>query len=476
MGSRMTLKRLPEKIIISFIVSMALFMEAVDTTILNTAIPAMSRSFDVNPINLKIALISYLLSLSIFIPVSGWVADKYGIKRVFMSALAIFTLSSIWCGFSQTIPELVLARILQGLGGAFMLPVGRLILVLTFERHELIYATNRVVMVVAVGLMFGPVLGGFITHYLSWHWIFWVNVPIGILTITMAQLWLKSSAPQKVPPLDKLGFVLFGCGLAGLVFGLSAFSESSVSIWIAITIIAVAIVLLVFYVLHSRKMRHPIVKTKLFTARTFQISTLGNLISRLGFGGIPFLLPLLFQIGLGYSSVASGLLLAPMALGVLMIKPFTMPLLRRLGYKRLLMINTTLVAGALWAFMIINSNTSLYVIASLTFLFGFLISLQYSGMSSLAYSDVDAADLSSATSIVSTIQQLAQSFGVAVGALMVRIFTPTSENTFLLTTRIFHEAFFTMGVLTLFSILIFIRLKPNDGHQMIKKKVPVPIS
>jgi EmrB/QacA subfamily drug resistance transporter len=469
---------LPEKAIISFIVSLALFMEVVDTTILNTAIPAMARSFDVNPINLKIALISYLLSLSIFIPVSGWMADKYGIKRVFISALAVFTLSSIGCGLSQNIPELVFARVLQGLGGAFMMPVGRLILALTFERHELIYAMSRVVMVVALGMMLGPVLGGFITHYLSWHWIFWVNIPIGIINIVLALHWLKAIPPQTVPTLDKLGFVLFGTGLAGLTFGLSAFSESSISMWVAGGIMMAAIFLLLGYILHSRKIKHPIVKNVLFTKRSFRISTIGSLVSRIGVGGVPFLLPLLFQLGLGYTAQVSGLLLAPTALGVLIIKPFALPLLRLCGYKRLLMLNSILVASSLWAFMIINSHTPMAVIALLTFLFGFLISLQWSCMNSLGYSDIKAAELSAATSIMSTTQQLSQSFGVAVGALLVRFFTPDTAVSFLLTTPVFHAAFFMLGLITLLSMFLFIRLKPGDGEQMLNKKISatVPIS
>jgi EmrB/QacA subfamily drug resistance transporter len=449
----MAVARISEKFIIPFVVSLGLFMD----------------SFDVNPVNLKIALISYLLSLAIFIPISGWIADKFGIKRIFMLALLIFTISSIWCGFSTSIPELVMARIIQGLGGSIMLPVGRLILVRTFPRHELINTMSRVVMVAALGLMIGPVLGGFITHYLSWEWIFWVNVPVGIFTLGMAHYWLKDSAPQKVPPLDKMGFVLFGTGLATLTFGLSALSETTFNQWLAFFIVALALLLLSAYVWHSRGLHHPIVKTALFKSRTFQISILGNLLARLGFGGMPFLLPLLFQIGLGYNSQTSGLLLAPMAVGVLFIKPFSLPLLRFFGYKRLLMLNTVLVGLSLWMFMIITLHTPMTVIVMLTFLFGFLISLQYSGMSSLGYADLGAEDLSSATSIMSTIQQLAQSFGVAMSAFLIRSFTP--HHDLLLTPTVFHLTFFAMGIMTLISIMIFTRLKKEDGFQMIKGNI-----
>lgn len=457
------------KQIIPFIISLALFMEAVDATILNTAIPAMSHSLQVNPVDLKIALISYLLSLAIFIPISGWIADKFGIKRVFMSALIIFTLSSTWCGFAHDLTELVLARTLQGIGGSLMLPVGRLILVRTFLRHELIATMSRVIMVAALGLMLGPVLGGFITHYFSWHWIFWVNIPFGLFTLLMVWYWFENTAPKKMPPLDKLGFIFFGAGLAGLTFGLSALSESTIPDWVALFIFVSAIFSLIAYFLHSRKRPHPIVKTELFKSRTFRISVFGNLTSRLGFGGVPFLLPLLLQIGLGFSAQLSGMLLAPTALGIVLIKPFILPLLRFFGYKRLLILNTILVGFSLLLFEIVNITTSIYSIACLTFLFGFLISLQYSSMNSLAYADVAQENLGAATSVMSTMQQLAQSFGVAVSALLIRFFSPISPSGFLLNTTVLHHTFIAMGIITFFSTLIFIQLKPEDGEQMTKR-------
>jgi EmrB/QacA subfamily drug resistance transporter len=456
------------KHLIPFIISFALFMEAVDSTIINTAIPAISVSLNVNPVDLKIGLISYLLSLAIFIPISGWVADKFGVKRVFICAIALFTLSSIWCGFAQNLPHLVAARSLQGLGGAFTLPVGRLILVRTFKRHELITAMSRVVMVAALGLMLGPVLGGFITHYASWHWIFWVNIPIGLFTILMSWYTLDDVPPKKVHSLDKLGFLLFGIGLAGLTFGLSDLSESNAQKSTAIQIILIAIISLFAYFIHSRKKAHPIVRPELFLLRSFQVSILGNLFSRVSFGGIPFLLPLLLQIGLNYPAQKAGLLIAPMALGVLTVKPFSLRLLRLLGFKNLLILNTFLVGVAIWIFMAINMNTSPYVICCFTFLFGFLISIQYSGMNSLAYAEITEDNFSTATSLMSTMQQLAQSFGVTLGAMLMNYYSSYGAQ---LTLPIFRHTFFAMGLFTLFSILIFMRLKPEDGAEMINEPI-----
>lgn len=452
--------------IIIWIVSLAVFMETLDTNILNTAIPAMAQSLHVHPIDLKIALISYLLSLAIFIPISGWVADKYGAKRVFINAMMIFTLSSIWCGFAQNLTGLVLARVLQGLGGSLMIPVSRLILLTNFKRHQYIGNMNRVIIVAAFGVMVGPLLGGIITDYLSWHWIFWVNIPMGIITVMLAWFYLPASTPKLVAPLDIVGFMLFGGGLACFTFALSAFSESTIPQFDSLLIFSLAIFLLLGYIGYSKKRTNPVVKVELFQIRTFRISIMGNLLCRLGFGGVPFLLPLLLQIGLHYPPQLSGLLLAPMALGILATKSIAIHLLRLIGYKRLLLSNTVLVSFSLMLFMMIDSHTSVYFIGFMTFLFGLLISFQFSSMNSLAYSEISAENLSAATSIMSTTQQLAQSFGVASVAILLRIIGWSSTTA--LTTYEFHLTFFILGVFTFFSTGIFFKLKHSDGAEMIK--------
>jgi EmrB/QacA subfamily drug resistance transporter len=453
--------------VIAFIVSLSFFMEAVDSTVINTAIPAMSRSLMVEPVDLKVALISYLLSLAIFIPISGWLADKCGSKKIFIAALTIFTLSSLWCGFAESLPMLVIARFFQGLGGALGLPVGRLIIIRTFGREKLISKMNYVVTVGALGIMLGPVIGGFITHYFSWHWIFWVNIPVGLLGIVLAIYWLPSAKPEGVKPLDKWGFVFFGLSLAGFTFGLSALSETSVKSSVALSILIGSIFLIFVYWLHSRKVKHPIVKVDLLKLRTFQVSMIGNLISRLGFGGVPFLVPLLLQIGLGYSAESSGLIMAPTALGILLGKPLALPLLRIFGYKWLLIINTLFAGLSIWVFVIVNALTPIYLIGMLTFLYGFMLSMQYTSMNSLGYADVAPEDLSAATSMMSTLQQLAQSFGVAVSALFIRLFSQIFSDNLILTPLIFHYTFFAIGFFTILSSLIFIKLKKTDGEQMI---------
>lgn len=448
---------------IPLIVSLSFFMEAVDTTVINTAIPAMSSSLHVDPVDLKVALISYLLSLAIFIPISGWIADKWGLKRVFISALVIFTLSSFACGFANNITALVCARFIQGFGGALGLPVGRLILLRTFGREHMIPMMSQVVMIGALGIMLGPVIGGVIVHYFSWSWIFWVNIPVGAIAIGLAYDCLQSTARESVPPLDKVGFILFGTGLATFTFAMSALSETTVSSSLALKILMVSMLLLLFYAIHSHHQAHPVVKTDLLQIRTFRISVAGNLLSRLGFGGIPFLIPLLLQIDMHFSSQVSGLLLAPTAIGIFLSKPLSLLVLRKVGYKRFLIINTILAGLSIWAFSYISIETPMYIIAILTFSYGFILSLQYSAMNSLAYADLSASDLSAANSIMSTIQQLAQSLGVAVSALCIRFFSTQQ----LLSMHIFHYTFLSMGLFTLCSAFIFLWLKTEDGRQMI---------
>lgn len=462
----MTSSNAPKQVI-SFIVALSFFMEALDSTVINTAIPAMSRSLMVDPIDLKVALISYLLSLAVFIPISGWLADKFGSKRIFLIALITFTLSSLACGFADNLITLVVARFIQGFGGALSLPVGRLILVRTYGREHLITVMNNVIMVGAIGIMLGPVVGGMITHYFSWHWIFWVNIPVGIFAIILANHYLTENKLESVPPLDKLGFVLFGSSLAGLTFGLSALSETAMPLYTVLSIIGISLLLLVGYALHSHTQNHPIVKTDLLRIRTFRVSVMGNLMARLGFGGVPFITPLFLQIALQFQAQQAGLLLAPIAVGILLGKPFTLRFLRWLGYKHFLILNTLLASLSIFAFALITNHTPVYIIGCFTFVYGFVLTLQYGAMNSLAYADLVPEDLSAATSIMSTLQQVAMSFGVAITALLIHLFVSLFSADSTLTTHVFHYTFLGLGFLTLASTGIFFQLAKDDGQQML---------
>jgi EmrB/QacA subfamily drug resistance transporter len=443
-------------------------MEAIDSTIINTAIPAISQSLGVNSIDLKIALIAYFLSLAIFIPISGWLADKFGSKQIFIFACSIFTLSSLWCGFAPNLITLSIARFIQGLGGALALPVGRLIILRSFGRENLVTTMNHIVSIGALGMMLGPFVGGLITDYFSWRWIFWINIPIGLITVLLAYFWLEDSDVQPVHSLDKTGFILFGTGLSGIIFGFSALSETTINLHLDFRVIFIALIVLVVYIKYSKGQQHPIVKTDLLRFRTFQITVLGNLLSRLGFGAIPFLLPLLFQIGLGKSAALSGLLLAPTALGVLVARQFSLRLLRLLGYKRLLIINTICSGFSIAIFSSIVVQTPIIIIGLFTFLFGLFTSFQYSALYSLAYAEINHDQLSAATSIMSTTQQLAKSLGIAACALFIHSYSISYANLSIIT--VYHYTFVALALVTLISSLLYIRLKQDDGQLMIGAK------
>lgn len=298
---------------------------------------------------------------------------------------------------------------------------------------------------------------------------FLINIPVGFLNIILAYYVLVDMKPQPVHSLDKIGFALFGAGLAALTFGLSAISESSISTTSITIILLSAIILLICYIVHSYKQPHPIVNTRLFFFRTFRVSAIGNLFARLSFGGVPFLVPLLLQICLGYTPEVSGFLLAPTALGVVIAKPLSVLLLRSLGYRQYLISSTLGMGVMLCMLTLINLHTSFFIIAIFTFLFGFLSAIQYSGMNSIAYADLSHSYFSSATSVISTLQQIAQSFGVAISAIFVEFFSIRVSNQIHITIASLHHTFIAMAVLTSCSILIFMSLKPEDGSQLLRK-------
>ena len=428
----------------------------------------MAQSWQVSVIDLKIALIAYLLSLAMFIPISGWLADKYGAKKIFIFAITVFTLSSACCGFAINLSQLVLARFCQGIGGALALPVGRLIILRSFDRKHFIQIMNHTITLGAIGLILGPVIGGLITHYFSWHWIFWVNIPIGIMAINYSKKIIPSLLPLKPEPLDIFGFLYFGLGLAGINFGLSALTESNLSTKVGLSFLGLGALLLLIYQQHSKHRAHPIINLELFDFRTFRVSILSNFFIRMGLGGIPFILPLLFQINLNYSPQLSGLLLAPLALGVLISKQFIVRLLRLLRYKKLLILNTCVSSLLIASFGLISPTTPLVIIMGMTAFYGFLIAIQYGAMNSLAFADMPAEKLSAATSIISTIQQIAIGMGVAISGILLTCFSKYLAPSQTLTLEVFGFTFAALGMLTLFSIIFFIPLQAGDGDNMVQ--------
>ncbi|MBP9742954.1 MAG: MFS transporter [Burkholderiales bacterium] len=448
--------------IIPWVVACALFMETLDTTIISTSIPKMAYFFNVNPISLKLAMTSYLLSLAVFVPISGWIAEKYGVKKVFIFSFIVFTLSSALCGLSHNIAELVLFRIFQGFGGAIMMPVGRLILLKLYPRSDLIRVTNYATIPALFGPMVGPLAGGAISTYSDWQWIFLVNVPVGILGVILAVKFIPVIASKQVKRFDTKGFILFGIGLAGMSIVLSTVHESALSLNNRLIILATAIVSLILYAISYKKSNNPVWNLEIFNIRTFRVTVAGSLVSRIGIGGIPFLLPLLFQMGFNYSPIVSGGLVFPTAIAMFITKFFVKKILKLFGFKSVLVANTILLGLSICSFAFIHNTTSYYLIITLVFLNGAFSSMQFSCMNVLSYVDLDENNLSQGTSIASSIQQLSMSFGIAFSSIWLRLFL-SHYPLHSFSTIAFSYSFWVIGISTILTSWIFSNLKAQDG-------------
>ena len=348
-----------------WVVATALFMEQLDSTIVNTAIPSMAVSLQVTPLSLKAVVTSYILSLAVAIPISGWMADRFGTRRVFMSAVAIFTVASVLCGLSVNSPMLVAARLLQGLGAAMMMPVGRLAIIRTFPKAELLAAMNFVIIPALIGPLLGPTVGGLIVHWLTWRDIFFVNVPVGLAAIFLAHRYMPDYRGDSVRPLDLIGLVLFGTGVALLSWLLEVFGEHKLDATSATVLLLIACSLLAAYVWHAQDAKFPLLRLTLFKIRTFRVSVAGGFITRIGVGGLPFLLPLLYQLGLGLPAWQSGLLMMPSAAAAMGMKFISVRVLARFGYRQVLTMNTLLIGLTIGMFALVHQGTPLYVICLL---------------------------------------------------------------------------------------------------------------
>jgi EmrB/QacA subfamily drug resistance transporter len=459
------------KRLLPWLVAVGFFMESLDTTILNTAVPAIAQALKVPPLSMKAVLASYTLSLAVFIPISGWMANRFGTRRVFASAIGIFTLGSFLCGISNNIHLLVACRILQGGGGAMMLPVGRITMVRTFAKSELINAMSFVAIPGLVGPMVGPVIGGAIIGYFHWSVIFFVNIPIGLVGLYMVYRHLPNYREKRNYRLDIVGLVLFGSGIALLSYVLEVFGETTLSSREMLGLLAISAALLAAYGLHTKRTPHPLLRLKLLGIRTFRVAVSGNLFTRLGIGGIPFLLPLLYQVGLGFSPIQSGLLIMPQAFAAMSLK-LTMPMiLRKLGYRTVLIANTLMLGVMIILFATIDLETPIWLIVVMAFAYGFLTSLQYTSMNTLAYADVGEHEASGASTIASTVQQLAVSFGIATASLAAALFIPDRLHaTAPQMIHGIHLALLCLGVLTIVSTAVFVRLRPLDGAAVSRHK------
>lgn len=461
----------PVRGVLPWLVASALFMENLDATVLNTAVPTMAADLSVPALSLKSVLSSYTLSLAVFIPASGWAADRFGTRRVFFWAIALFLAGSLLCAAATTSGLLVAARILQGLGGAMMVPVGRVALVRSYPRSQMLAVTNFVVIPALIGPLLGPVTGGLIVTWLHWRAIFLLNIPIAILGLWLTRRHMPDFRDPAPAPLDRVGFLLFGGGVALLSYVLEVFGEHSSPASTLVLLLGAALTLLGAYAWHSRRVARPLLELALLKVRTFRVAVVGGFVTRLGIGASPFLLPLFFQLGLGYAPWQAGLLTLPQALAAIGMKMLSRRLLARWGHRNLLVVNTVLLGCILASYSLVAPGVPTALLLAMTLTQGFFSSLQFTCMNSLVYADLPDESASRAGSIASTAQQLSLSFGVATGSLLAAWFVgenlhPPPE----VLVPALHRAYLVVGAITALSSLTFWGLRAHDGDNVSNRR------
>ncbi len=460
--------------ILPWVVAIAFFMQMLDGTILNTALPAMAKDLHTNPLQMQSVIISYMLTVALVIPASGWLADKFGIKRVFLFAIALFTLGSLACGLSPTLSVIVGFRVVQGIGGALMVPVGRLVVLRAYPREQLVSVLSFITIPGLIGPLIGPTLGGFLVEYASWHWIFFINIPVGIIGI-LSTLKYMPRLPRggELYPFDTIGFVLFAAFMLAVTLGLEGIGELHLAYAPMVMLMVFGLVCLVGYVLYSRYHSRPLFSPDLFKVRNFSVGILGNLFARLGNGAMPFLTPLLLQIGLGYSPMKAGLSLIPMTIGAVIAKSAATWLVQRFGYRLILTVNTLLLGAMIALFSTISRQMNYWVMMLIFTVFGIINSTQFTAMNTVTLVDLSDQQASSGNSLLSVIMQLSMSMGVAIAAAILSEFTGVkslydAHNVI----AAFAKTYLCLGFLAAISTVIFIHIKPDSGKVAPKNKQP----
>jgi len=447
--------------IVPLVLAVALFMENMDSTVIATSLPAIAVDIDTSPIALKLALTAYLVSLAIFIPVSGWMADRFGAKNIFRTAIAVFMAGSVACALSNSLTAFVVARFLQGMGGAMMTPVGRLVLVRATPKKDLVAAMSWLSIPALVGPLVGPPVGGFITTYLSWHWIFLINVPIGIIGIWLATRFLPMTPSAVTPRLDVPGFVLSGIAASGVVFGLSVMGLAALPPYVGIVTTVVGLLSGMAYLFHARRAVNPLLALNLFDNQAFRASVLGGGLFRIGIGAVPFLLPLMLQIGFGLTPFQSGMITFVSAIGALGMKLVTTWVFRIGGFRNVLVLGSLISAASVGISGLFTPATPYVLILAVLLAGGFLRSMFFTGINALTYAEISPEDTSKATPIAAVAQQLSIALGVAVAGGILETSTHLHGGTLTLTD--FHIAFFIVAGISALAAIWFVRLAPDAG-------------
>ena len=457
--------------LVPMIVAVALFMDNMDSTVIATSLPTIATDIGTSPLTLKLAVTSYLLSLAVFIPMSGWTADRFGARTVFRAAIGVFVLGSIGCALSGSLTDFVIARIIQGMGGAMMTPVGRLVLVRTVDRRELVNAMAWVSIPAMIGPLMGPPLGGFITTYASWHWIFLINVPIGLIGIVLVTRYIENVRAEAREGFDAVGMLLSGTAVAGLTFGLSVAGFEIVPWPIVVLILAIGATALALYIAYAKRVPAPIIDFSLLRLPTFRASLIGGFLFRIGVGAMPFLLPLLLQVGFHLSPFQSGLITFTSTLGAFFMKAAAPWMLKRFGFRTVLISNAILGGIFIAACAGFSAVTPFWIMIAILMIGGFFRSLQFTSINALAYAEVPAARMSRATALAAVGQQVSLATGVAVGALVVEMVVRLKDQPTIMASD-FPPGLLLVGAIAASSALIFMWLSPNAGAEMANRVPP----
>ena len=447
-----------------FILATSIFMQMLDSTILNTSLPAIAKDLNESALHMQNAIISYVLTLAIFMPASGFLADKFGTKKVFLVAIVLFSLGSLFCALSQDLTQLVISRVVQGLGGSMMTPVGRLALLKTFDKNEIVKAMNFAIIPALIGPVLGPLVGGYMVDYFSWHWIFLINIPIGVIGVFLGIKFMPDYK-SKILDFDLKGFLIFASASLALSIALE-FLGNTKNMTPVLVIFVVGFLLMYYYYVHAKKDNNPIFPLDLFQIRTFRVGIVGNLATRLGISSVPLLVPLMVQIAFGQSAVLSGWIVAPMAITAMFGKSFVIKILNKFGYRTTLMFNTFIIGFIIMSMAIPNIHQSVYLFIPLLAILGFFNSIQFTSMNTISIADLRQNMTSSGNSLISVNQQLAIGFGTAFGLIVLKLF---EGDTSLIKGEIhnaFRYTFLVIGFLTILSGFVFRRLHFRDGENM----------
>ncbi|MBL8384206.1 MAG: MFS transporter [Burkholderiales bacterium] len=452
-------------LLLPLIIACALFMENMDSTVIATSLPVIAADLGVNPISLKLALTAYLVSLAVFIPISGWMADRFGSKTVFRLAIGVFMLGSLLCGLSSSLGGFVAARFLQGLGGAMMVPVGRLVLLKSVPKKDLVRVLSYLTIPALLGPVIGPPLGGAISTYFHWRWIFFINLPIGLLGIYLATRHVPQITEDRVAPLDAAGFLLSGIGLSAMTLGLATTGEHLLSRTASLGCLAAGVAALAAYLWHARRCAHPLIDFRFLRLATYRTGVLGGALFRVGVGAMPFLLPLMLQLGFGFSALASGMLTCTSALAAMFMKTLAVAILRRFGFRAVLTANVVVAAGTIAGYGLFTATTPWGWMVALLLAGGFFRSLQFTALNALSYADVARADMSPASSLANVTQQLALSLGVTLAAWVLES-TAALRGHAQVEASDFSIAFVVVALVSASSFLFNIRLARNAGAEV----------